>query len=342
MQIKQFTPTDHKIKALIYGPAGCGKTVFTGTATDVIFASAEGGLLSIADKKPSYVEIKSVKDLKDLYSFLKTQEHSYRTLVIDSITEINEIIKDEIEKKTGHAMQLQDWGTLSKEILNMFRGFRDLPMNVILVAQEQYITDEDKIKKIVPSLNGKAATSVAYFMDIVGYINIEADGTRWIETNTNRRLLTKDRSKLIGNNTKMEFSEWEKKIKKMDVGEEKITKEYQESTIVTAPVHAPKKTSPVKVTPKPVQAPIMVSSKIKDIQLELKRRGATDMESALKMLSDLTGGLATSFDMDDNTAEKWLVELLLIPDKTEEKEKKSPNRRRRPQKKSLLQQKINL
>ena len=50
MQIKQFRPESHKIKALIYGASGSGKTTFSGTAKNALFLSAEGGLLSIADK----------------------------------------------------------------------------------------------------------------------------------------------------------------------------------------------------------------------------------------------------------------------------------------------------
>jgi hypothetical protein len=40
-------------------------------------------------------------------------------------------------------------------------------MHVLFIAQEQDITDDNKISKIVPSLNGKSATKIAYFMDIV-------------------------------------------------------------------------------------------------------------------------------------------------------------------------------
>lgn len=343
MQIKKFKPTDHNIKALIYGPAGSGKTMFGGSAANALFASAEGGLLSIADKEPDFVDIKSIKDLEDLYSYLKNEKHSFETLIIDSITEINEIIKLEIEKKTGHSMQLQDWGTLSKKIRTIFRSFRDLPMNVILVAQEQYITDEDKIRKIVPSLNGKAATEVAYFMDIVGYVNVETDGTRWIETNTNRKLLTKDRSKLIGNDTKMDFSEWEKKIKKMKTGEQKVTQEYEQPI-----VSEPKKTSVPPANAKTqvdaykgaVSSPPekkMVSAKVRDLQLELQRRGAKNMGQAIHMLTELTAGLATDFDMDENTAERWLIEIMQVPDAKPEapKKKKAPaNKKAAPKKKA--------
>jgi len=41
-------------------------------------------------------------------------------------------------------MQIQDWGELSKKIRDLLRSFRDLPMNVVFIAQENYINDEDK------------------------------------------------------------------------------------------------------------------------------------------------------------------------------------------------------
>jgi hypothetical protein len=44
-----------------------------------------------------------------LRDFLKNQEHDFETLVIDSITEISDIIKIQIEKRTGRKMQIQDW-----------------------------------------------------------------------------------------------------------------------------------------------------------------------------------------------------------------------------------------
>jgi hypothetical protein len=47
--------------------------------------------------------------LIDLKNFLEKQEHNFETLVIDSITEISDIIKNGIEKRNKRKMQLQDW-----------------------------------------------------------------------------------------------------------------------------------------------------------------------------------------------------------------------------------------
>ena len=53
---KRYQPTQHKIKALVYGASGVGKTTFGATAPNPIFLSAEGGLLSVADKQFDYAE----------------------------------------------------------------------------------------------------------------------------------------------------------------------------------------------------------------------------------------------------------------------------------------------
>lgn len=231
MEIKKFAPTTHKVKAVVYGASGSGKTVFGGTAPNPIFASAEGGLLSIADKEPAFVEIKTLNDLKSLLAYLQKEKHDFATVVIDSISEINDIIKGDIERKNGRSMQLQDWGTLSKEIKSIFRGFRDLPMHVLFIAQESNETDEQTVTKIVPSLNGKAATEIAYFMDIVGYLYIDkATGERKMVTLPNAKLLTKDRSNLIGNDSAVDFSGWVDLIKGIKIGEQKVLAEVKDHT----------------------------------------------------------------------------------------------------------------
>lgn len=228
MEIKKFSPVDHKVKAVIYGASWCWKTVFGWTAPNPIFASAEGGLLSIADKQPAFVEIKTLNDLKSLLQYLKTEKHEFETVVIDSISEINDIIKMDIEKKNGRPMAIQDRWTLSKEIKSIFRWFRDLPMHILFIAQESSEKDEDVVVKVVPSLNWKAASEIAYFMDIVWYIYIEKSGERKIITNSNTKLLTKDRTWTIWNDTPCDFSTWIERAKGVKIGEQEVIWSFDE------------------------------------------------------------------------------------------------------------------
>lgn len=221
MQIKRFTPTSHKIKAVVYGPSGVGKTTFGATCPKPLFLAAESGLLSIASHAPDYVEIRTLQDLREALVYLKSGKHEYETAVIDSITEISEIIKQGIEKKSGKAMTLQDFGTLSKEIRNILRAYRDLPMHVVFIALEKIEKDEEKVIRYLPDLSGKSASEIAQFMDIVGYITIDqATGERRIITNTSAKTLSKDRTGKIGNNTDADFSQWIEAVKGLVVTKE--------------------------------------------------------------------------------------------------------------------------
>ena len=229
INIQTFSAHSHKVKAVIYGPSGSGKTHFASTAPSPIFASAESGLLSVAKtgRKIDFVNIASVKDLRELLLFLKTEKHNYKTVVIDSISEINEIIKEKLEKDSGRSMQLQDWSNLAKQIKGILRSFRDLDMHVIFIAQETFEKDDQAIYKVVPMLNGKAAIEIAYFMDVVGYSYIDKQGNHQILTHASDKHLTKDRSGLL-KEAELNFSSWVELIASTSSTDSKPTEEPQQ------------------------------------------------------------------------------------------------------------------
>lgn len=256
MEIKVYSPTSHKIKALIYGDSGSGKTSFGATAPNVIFASAEAGLLSVWNKRIPYVEIKSIKDLQDLYLYLAAGKHDYQTVVIDSISEINDLIKSQLEAKRGRALQIQDWGEIAKQIENILRKFRSLDMHVIMIAQESIERDDQKIVKYTPALNGKTATKIAYFMDIVGHIEVLPTGEHLINTQPSPKYLTKDRTGRLWNGIAPDFNLWISAVESMETleNEEVVYEGEQNETPEETPTEKPaqpeKKETPKKETPK--------------------------------------------------------------------------------------------
>lgn len=227
MLIKTYSPKDQTIKCLIYGSSWTWKTTFWASAPKPIFASSEKWLMSIRKLKPNYVDINSLWDLKELLVYLRDEKHDFETVIIDSITEINDIIKSAIEKKNWKSMQVQDWGTLSKEIKMILRWFRDLPMNVIFIAQEMQDMDEWKISKVLPSLNWKSATDIAYYMDVVWYVYIDkATGKRKINTSPHTFYLSKDRTNVIDGWEEQDFTDWVNKVREdIVISEEKVVYE---------------------------------------------------------------------------------------------------------------------
>src|SRR5690348_6819282 len=94
----RVVPEAPRIKALIYGESGVGKTTLAATAQDhqnlapILFANIEGGLLSVAHRKDVHaVDVGSTEQLYDLYRALRANEPPFdaiATVIVDNITEL--------------------------------------------------------------------------------------------------------------------------------------------------------------------------------------------------------------------------------------------------------------
>lgn len=230
--IKKFHLQDLFIKTLLYWDSGTWKTSLAATAPDPFWLSAEGWLASVLDTNPIGIEIKSLKDLKDAYDYLKAKQFEkdgipVKTVIIDSATEINEIAKDEIKARKGwRDMEWKDWGKVQDEIKWMLRKFRDLPLNVIFICLAKEDKDEDKVTKIVPMLNGQAARDIVGYMDIVAYTSIDKTWTFQVTAKWDQKLSTKDRLKKLPTNLEFNFSTWLSHIKDMKTQENETICEY--------------------------------------------------------------------------------------------------------------------
>lgn len=91
-------PKDRAPIMTIYGDAGLGKTSLGASLDNPIFIRIEDGLQSvpIAHRPDAFPISASSADVKSQIKSLATQEHKYRTLVIDSATALEELLADEV------------------------------------------------------------------------------------------------------------------------------------------------------------------------------------------------------------------------------------------------------
>ena len=210
-----------KIKALVYGAPGVGKTVLAATANEhplmkgVIYADVDGGLISIASREGILkTPIKSLADLEELQGMLARGADELKginTLVIDSGTELldnylREIAKREAGKNSSRDMdknQIEDYGESTAKLNRIFRWCRDLPLHVIMTCHEKVerkVIDTRKKSKhdaqvlaIRPKLTDKLGTSAMGCFDYVWYMYISEDGERCLMTQPNSVVQAKTR-----------------------------------------------------------------------------------------------------------------------------------------------------
>lgn len=185
------------VKLLVYGQSGVGKTYLIPTLPNPIILSAEGGLLSIQKWDLPFIEIKSMDDLTEAYDWV-VENDNYKTVVLDSISEIAEVVLN-YEKKANKDPRAA-YGLMQEQMTGIIRSFRDLPnKHVVMTAKLEKSQDEMGRVLYAPSMPGnKLGQSLPYFFDEVLALRSEkdADGNvqRAIMCDSDGIWLAKDRS----------------------------------------------------------------------------------------------------------------------------------------------------
>lgn len=178
---------------LIYGDVGVGKTRLVGSADDVpdlrgvLLIDAEGGGFTLRNTYPNVdvVRVTSWEDMQPVYDELRAGTTNYRTVILDSLTELQGMNMDQVMQRLGERdpdryerqgeeiASMLEWQINSKKVRTLIRLFRDLPMTTLFTALMK--EDKDKLGRITkrPNLPGKLAISVAGMFDIVTFMYMQ-------------------------------------------------------------------------------------------------------------------------------------------------------------------------
>jgi hypothetical protein len=216
IKIQRVREREPHFNLMVYGKSGVGKTRLAGSAHEVpemrrvLYIDIEGGIMTLRKDFPEVetVRIKTWDDMQLVYQQLFAGGHGFKTVILDSLTEIQKFNMDEIMRKLIDKNEdrdldvpsLREWGKNLEQTRRFVRAFRDLPLNVIFTALVR--EDKDRMQRPVnlPSLSGKMAGEVAAFLDIVLYYSMkEQDGkqVRVLQSAATESTIAKDRSGLL-------------------------------------------------------------------------------------------------------------------------------------------------
>lgn len=187
--------TETTLRLLIHAAPGVGKTHLCGTAADdpatspVLYIDTEGGTLTIRGKAVDVVRVTSWNDIVKLITHLRKGKHKYRTIVLDSLTELQKLIMNDILRENmlagGRARdpdipEQRDWAKSTERVRKCVRNFRDMPnVHVIFTCLSKEVKDEATgVVTVKPMLPGQLADEVAGFIDVVGWLHIVRTKTK--------------------------------------------------------------------------------------------------------------------------------------------------------------------
>lgn len=173
---------DVRLKLLLYGDSGTGKTWTASTAPVPVFLLTEpNGLPTIRAARPDAVVVQADEGhggMDTVRAFLRAakdgtlqRETGAQTVVLDSLNELQRMIRDEIMAgKRGTPQEgtftLQDWGVLTDRMRGLVRAFRDLPVHVVAITHADVQVDDSSVRHVQPQFQGKALPN-----EIAGYFS---------------------------------------------------------------------------------------------------------------------------------------------------------------------------
>ena len=178
---------------MVYGESKVGKSTFAVTAPyPRLMLDVEGGhrFLPIVVKywdplreeppvadgtwDTCVVQVRDYDTVLKAYQWLQIGKHQFKSLIIDSVSELQVKCLENIAGK--QQMSQQQWGELLRHMGALLRDLRDLTMHptspleaVVLTAMARPNTDG----RYRPYLQGQLAIHAPYFYDLLGAITVE-------------------------------------------------------------------------------------------------------------------------------------------------------------------------
>ena len=192
-----MTTNDAAMSFLVYGKSKQGKsTLSLTTPAPRLILDTESAARFLKTKKVYWdptrdappeddgtwetciVSVDNIRKAKRAYEYLKAGKHPFNSVILDSISELQEKVKGETTNRSQP--KIQEWGTIGAEMAYLAGDLRDLTTNavqpvksVLIVATStdpRYDEHGNIVAKGRPAAQGSFKEKVQYYFDAVGYV----------------------------------------------------------------------------------------------------------------------------------------------------------------------------
>lgn len=180
------------LSILVHGDAKTGKSTFASTSPKpLLFLDCEGGTKFLNIKPVTWdpyknappvadaawdtciVRIMQYDDILKVLEWLKSGKHPFESVVVDSISELQQKLVDKITNRDQ--AKLQDWGDILRNFIGLMRDFRDLtehprkPLQSAVLVAMSVSTDSKK----QPFAQGQSKTMLPYLFDVLAATHVD-------------------------------------------------------------------------------------------------------------------------------------------------------------------------
>lgn len=196
--------------AVIFGESGVGKSPISHTSpAPRLVLDSENGSKFVKGRKVFWdpnaeappaagewetcvVQCRDFDTFLNAYRWLNSGQHCFRSVVVDSLTELQKRCRDSIfalglgaGNNEADEMNERRWGILLTKMETAVRDLRDLtmhPTNPLQCVALLALTDIKKGKQR-PFIQGALGTSLPGFVDVIGYVYVEQDESGGLRRN---------------------------------------------------------------------------------------------------------------------------------------------------------------
>lgn len=188
-----MSEVQRSLTMMVYGGSKVGKSTFAATAPGPrLMLDVEGGHRFLPIRVRYWNPLSEVPPENDgtwdtcvvlvndydtvlkAYQWLQMGQHPFRSLIIDSISELQVKLFDKLAG--NEQMKMAQWGEVLRQMGSLLRDLRDLTMHPTTPLEAIVLTamaKADKDGQFHPYLQGQLAVQAPYFYDILGAITIE-------------------------------------------------------------------------------------------------------------------------------------------------------------------------
>lgn len=205
---KAGTKINRGISMIIYADPGIGKTTLASTLTpgETLIINTEAGVgpLLGSDHLVFNLNIENLMDIERLYKYLRTEKHPFKNIVLDNISELEQLEILHLTRKRGKEFtEIREYGDSAckiREWLHLFRDLVEQDINVIFNAWEGQVelkkVDGVTLNRMFPKLMKSIAPEMCGLVDVVGHLEVhEKSGQRWIRIGPHEMYITKTQFK---------------------------------------------------------------------------------------------------------------------------------------------------